>query len=141
MSFYLDTSVVVPLFLNEENSFIAKSYIGSTREPLVYSHLVAGELNSAISRHERMGVLSVDQAETIREGAATWLQSSVFCAAIDDEDIETASRLVAHPRPKLLMPDAIHLLVCARLSHTLVTFDTDLLAIARREGIAAVMPE
>ena len=57
-----------------------------------------------------------------------------------DSDTETASRMVAEPFPKLLMPDAIHVAICKRLVLTLVTLDQDLLLIAVREGVTAISP-
>jgi uncharacterized protein len=140
LSAYLDTSAVVPLFLNEIHSLKAKSWIISSRQQLFYSHLVRGELNSAVSRQVRLGSIDERQAERIRLEADEWLTRSLRCVAVDDEDIETAANLVAKPSPKLLMPDAIHLVVCRRKNFALVTFDQDLLTIAAREGVDAFAP-
>jgi uncharacterized protein len=140
LSVYLDTSVLVPLFIREDVSHLVENWINSVREKLYCSHLVAGEFNSAVSRYVRMGALNSDQADAIRDNAAHWLQRGVINAAIDDEDVQRASRAVANPSPKLLMPDAIHLVVCARMNLTLATLDQDLLIIATREGVAAISP-
>jgi uncharacterized protein len=140
LSVYLDTSILVPLFIREDHSTFVKAWINSVREKLYCSHLVAGEFNSAVSRYVRMGELRPDQADVIRDDAALWLQKEVYNAAIDDEDVQRASRAVANPLPKLLMPDAIHLVVCARMNLTLATLDKDLLTIAEREGVAAITP-
>jgi uncharacterized protein len=140
LSAYLDTSVMVPLFLNEPHSFAAKAWIISSRQKLFYSYFAHGELNSAISRNVRMRVVDERQAESIRSAAAEWLSLSLQRVEIDDEDIEMASKLVTKPLPNLLMPDALHLAVCKRLGLSFVTLDKDLLAIAIREGVAAVSP-
>ena len=140
MSVYLDTSVVIPLFIREDHSARVEEWLNSLREKLYYSHLVAGEFNSAVSRHVRKGEIDPDQASVIRDDAAQWLQNEIHCVAIDDEDIQLASRAVANPKPKLLMPDAIHLVLCARMNLKLATFDKDLLVIAQREGVAALTP-
>jgi len=131
---------MVPLFLNEQHSLAAKLWIISSRDKFFYSHLAKGELNSAISKNVRMGVIEQEQAEGIRLAAGEWLRMSLQCVEIDDEDIETASKMVAKPFPKLLMPDAIHLVVCKRAKLSMVTFDKDLFAIAAREGITAILP-
>jgi uncharacterized protein len=140
LSVYLDTSVFIPLFITEDHSVRVKKWVSATREQLYYSHLVAGEFNSAVSRYVRMGEIDPRHAEEIRNDAAQWLQREMRCASIDDADIEAASRAVANPQPKLLMPDAIHLVICARLDLTLATFDQDLLTIAEREGVPAITP-
>jgi uncharacterized protein len=140
LSVYLDTSVLIPLFIAEDQSTIVKKWLNSTRERLYYSHLVAGEFNSALSRYVRMGEIEPHQADEIRNNTALWLQNEVRCAPIDDHDIEAASLAVASPQPKLLMPDAIHLVICARLNLTLATFDKDLLTIANREGVSSFAP-
>ena len=87
-----------------------------------------------------MGVLDDDQADTIRSSASKWLKASILCNEIEDEDIAAAAKLVEIPRPKLLMPDAIHIALCRRSNHALVTFDKDLLTIAVREGVTAIYP-
>jgi predicted nucleic acid-binding protein len=128
------------MFLPEENSPIVDHWARSERREFHYSHLVAGEFNSALSRLVRMGEFDDAQADAIRDLAAEWLIKAVTCVRINDEHVEIASRVVAKPSPKLLMPDAIHLTLCASKSLTLVTFDPDLLAIAEREGVDALMP-
>jgi uncharacterized protein len=141
LSYYLDTSVVVPIFLDEDESSTIKAWIDEATDDLHYSHLVAGELNSAISRHVREGVFSENEADAIRDAAAVWFQQQVRLIEIDDEHVEVAARAVANPDPKFLMPDAIHLAICERANLTIVTFDKDLLFIAAREGVAAIRPE
>ncbi len=140
MSLYLDTSVLIPLFIREDDSTLVKKWINSVEEKLYYSHLVAGEFNSAVSRYVRMGAFDPDQADAIRNEAALWLQQEVCCASLENEDVYAASRAVANPQPKLLMPDAIHLVVCARMDLTLATLDKDLLIVAEREGVSAISP-
>jgi predicted nucleic acid-binding protein len=130
----------MPLFVPEANSPIVNDWARAERREFHYSHLVAGEFNSAISRLVRMGEFDEEQAQAIRELASEWLENAATCSRIYDEHVEIASRVVAKPSPKLLMPDAIHLTLCASKNLTLVTFDEDLLVIAKREGVEALMP-
>jgi uncharacterized protein len=140
LSFYLDTSVVVPLFVNEVHSTIANDWLQADERALFFSNLVVGELNSALSRLVRNNEITKDEAAAIRSSAINWLEIAATLVEHLDLDIEVAAAMVVAPFPKLLMPDAIHIATCQRLGLKFVTLDQDLLTIAAREGVAAIAP-
>lgn len=140
MSFYLDTSVLVPLFVIEEHSPAANSWLKADERALFFSHLVFGEFTAALSRMVRIGQFSTSVATELRTSARRWLEKAATRVDQAERDLEKAAETVGQPFPKLLMPDAIHLATCKRLELTIVTFDEDLFAIAAREGVDAICP-
>ncbi len=140
MSFYLDTSVVVPLFVSEVHSTVASDWLRAVERALFFSNLVAGEFTSTLSRLVRNSEITQNEAEAIRNSAHNWLEIVATRVEHLDIDIEAAAAMVVTPLPKLLMPDAIHIATCKRLGLKFVTLDRDLVIIAAREGITAILP-
>ena len=140
MSFYLDTSVVVPLFVKEVHSAVANYWLQAEERALFFGKLVIGEFNSTLSRLVRQGEIAQSEAATVRSSARNWLETAATQIEHLDLDIEAAAAMVVAPFPKLLMPDAIHIATCKRLGLKFVTFDLDLVIIAAREGVTATSP-
>jgi len=140
LTFYLDTSVLVPLHVTEPNSSVAAAWASATGDPFVVSDLAAGEFAASLSRLVRMKTLSLDTALAIVDDFDRWCDATVERIETEASDIRVAARLVRQPVPKLLMPDAIHLATCQRLGLTLVAFDADLAEIAARLGLECILP-
>ncbi len=140
MSFYLDTSVVVPLFVNEVHSAVANDWLQAEERALFFGKLVIGEFNSTLSRLFRQGEIAQSEAAKVRSSARNWLEIAATQIEHLDLDIEAAAAMVVAPFPKLLMPDAIHIATCKRLGLKFVTLDLDLVIIAAREGVTAILP-
>jgi uncharacterized protein len=140
LSFYLDTSVVVPLFVNEVHSAVANDWLQAEERALFFGKLVIGEFNSTLSRLIRQGEIAQSEAATVRSSARKWLEIAATQIEHLDLDIEAAAAMVVAPFPKLLMPDAIHIATCKRLGLKFVTLDLDLVIIAAREGVTAILP-
>ena len=140
MSFYLDTSVVVPLFVNEVHSTVANDWLRADERALFFSNLVIGEFNSTLSRLVRKDEMTQNEAAAVSGSASNWLEIAATRIEHLDFDIEAAAAMVVLPFPKLLMPDAIHIATCKRLGLKFVTLDQDLVIIAAREGVTAILP-
>jgi uncharacterized protein len=140
LTHYVDTSVIVPLFITEPMSNIAANWFENSHEDIVVSALAMGEFYAVLAKYVRKGGMS--EAETLEIAAQfdVWRKNATIPAEHESVDFETAAHLVRVPFPKLLMPDALHLATCKRLGLVLVTFDTDLLTIAAREGVDAFAP-
>ncbi len=140
MSLYLDASVLVPLFMVEDQSRILERWIESVNGTLLISDLAASEFAATLSRFIRQGALDSDQANTLHTAFDRWKSEAAEPVENRPVDIRNAARLVRTPKPKLLTPDAIHLATCQRLGLTLVTHDQMLLEIAKREGVEHICP-
>ncbi len=141
MSLYLDTCIVVPLFVSEASSDNLSIWLSEAGRTLCLSDLAVAEFQAVISRLERKRLIDDVRAETIRTRFASWLSSSAQVVENIPADIRAAGRLVRIPYPRLLAADATHLATCQRRHMTLVTTDRDLQIVAGREGVAWVSPE
>ena len=135
MSRYLDTSVVIPLFVTEPTSEITVRWIGDGAHEMFIADLVATEFHAVISRLIRKGVMPDEQAAAIRLQFDVWRDAAAEPLENLPVDIRAAGMLVRTPQPKLLSADATHLATCRRLGLVLVTYDADLQSVAEREGI------
>ncbi|MEG3123047.1 type II toxin-antitoxin system VapC family toxin [Sphingomonas sp. GB1N7] len=130
MTFYLDASVTVPLFVDEPTTSVITAWLNTQNFPLYTTMLAVGETASAISRRRRMGELTNDEELHALATLDEWLSIAVTTIDHQPVDIAEAAIFVRRPTPKLLMPDAIHLATCRRLGLTLVTNDSGLATVA-----------
>ena len=141
MSYYLDTSVLLPLFISEPTSeAIHRWYSEDTRGRLFIADLVATEFSAVVSQLVRSKVLDDEEATAVRARFELWRGDFSDFLENLPADIRAAGVLVRSPQPRLLAADATHLATCLRLGLTLVTHDTDLQVAAAREGITWESP-
>jgi uncharacterized protein len=140
VTFYLDASAIVPLFVDEAFSAAVRQWVIGHEGRLHVSNLSVGEAHSAYSKRLRKNETTAEIAAEQRVETMRWIDAAADFVPIVDDDLAGAALLVREPFPRLLMPDAIHLAVCKRARLTLVTLDSDLLIIAAREGVAALSP-
>ena len=136
MSFYLDASVIVQLFVAQSASDEIEAWLLDAGGPILVSDLAASEFASALSRMVRKGELALDATTVLHAAFDEWQRDMADAVENLPVDIRLAARMVRTPHPRLLTPDAIHLATCKRLDLTLVTCDAALLEIAAREGVA-----
>lgn len=141
MKLYLDTSVLIPLFVPERQSDVVVRWLGEQEGPLYLADLAVTEFHAVVSRLIRKGAIDPSRAEQIRAQFEVWATEATESLENIPADIRTAGRLVRQPTPRLLSADATHLATCARLELGLATFDKDLQAIAEREGVRPLAPE
>jgi uncharacterized protein len=137
LSLYLDTNIVIPLFVAEQRSQEILRWIGQQSRLLFVADLAATEVNAAISRLVREGEFDEVRAAEIRNQFEIWCAEAAEPLENTPADIRAAGQMVSIALPKLLAADAIHLATCRRLGLTLVTNDAALLEIAKREGVEA----
>jgi uncharacterized protein len=140
LSYYLDTSAIVPLYFPEKTSAALARWIRDAEPPFVVSDFAIAEFSSALSRNVRMGLLTETGAQKLISAFDIWRTEECTFVEIQPVDIREATKLVQQPSPKLLTPDAIHLATSKRLGLILVSLDTDLLAHARELQIPVLVP-
>lgn len=140
MSLYLDTCILVPLFIPEAYSEDLSIWIGETGRTLCLSDIAVAEFHAVVSRLVRKRLIDDIRADAIRAKFESWLTASAELVENIPVDIRAAGRLVRIPFPRLLTADATHLATCQRREMTLVTTDRDLQVVAGREGVSWVSP-
>jgi predicted nucleic acid-binding protein len=123
---YLDTSIVVPMFVNEPSSDAVDAWLEACADTLVSSDWLITEFASAVSIKERNGELSNTKAIEVRQGFES------FCAGlrlvpVSRAAFHDAARLAAQQEGGLRVGDALHLAVAREVGATsLATLDNKL---------------
>jgi predicted nucleic acid-binding protein len=140
LSFYLDTSVLLPRLVEEPASSSVRHYLTTHPQERLISDFAAAEVASALSRLVRMGLL------TGMEGAArlgdfdVWRAATSSAVDVHPSDARLAYTYVRRFDLLLRAPDALHLAIAQRLDTTLVTLDRRLAHAAAELGIAVTVP-
>jgi predicted nucleic acid-binding protein len=134
LTFYLDTSVVIPLLKPEALSDRADRFIGENPANVIVSDFAAAEFASAAGRWVRSGEISMSEGHIALESFDGWVARSVRRVEISPADVATASAFMRRLDLPLRTPDAIHIAIAQRLGATLVTFDRRMAASARALG-------
>lgn len=138
MSVYLDASVIVPLFVEEDSSERMLVWL-ETGVSVTLSDWSVAEVSSALSLHVRRENLDPEERDEAETRLNAWLDDSVPPVDVRPQDI-IAARTMLHRHPKLRTPDALHLAIVRRLGCDLATYDDDLAQAATRDGIRVIAP-
>jgi predicted nucleic acid-binding protein len=134
---YLDTSVLMSLFVTDAHTSLALAFIDRSPDGLT-SLWALVEFSSALRLRQRIGQLSPDEVGRIESTMDRWVSRGPEPAAPLAEDHLAARRMLRSVNAPLRAADALHLAVSRRLETTLVTFDRKLLAAAEELGEASL---
>jgi hypothetical protein len=135
LSTYVDTSVVVSFFIQDDHALKARAWAASGAR-IVLSDWTRTEFTSALSHQVRLGALTEPEREAAESVFDRWV-SRMVVLEVERERFEDARRLMrAHRR--LRAPDALHLAIAVSSGLALATADQDMKAAARLEGLAVV---
>lgn len=140
MSLYLDASVVVPTLIEEGASASVAQFIRAASEPLIIGDFTAAEVASAISRLVRMALLTDRAAEARLSQFDTWRLAKTIDIDLRASDVRLAGLLVRRFDLAPRTPDALHVAICRRANHALVTLDNRLAAAATALGVGVCRP-
>ena len=115
-------------------------YLAAAAEALLVGDLTAAEVASAISRLVRIGGLARPVAEHLPRALGAWRASATNGAAFAAEDAVVAEAFVRRVTLALRAPDALHIAICERGHHTLVTLDRSLALAAEVLGVGVERP-
>jgi predicted nucleic acid-binding protein len=138
LSVYLDTSVLVPLFVDDVFSTQAEALVARHRAELVVADFAVAEFASALGVRCRMKTLKIAQARDAFADFDEW-KKKMRSAAIDTLDVTAAETILRRLDLTLRTPDAIHIAISQRLVAELATFDTRLADGAKALGAKLAM--
>lgn len=133
MAVYLDTSVVVPIFVIDAFVSRARGFL-ATSPDIVLSDFVAAEFASVVAIRVRENVLTATEAHSAFHAFDTWRGTTLI--SIATADVEQAARLIRRLDMPIRAPDAINLAAAWRLGAELATFDRKMSDAARKIGLA-----
>lgn len=138
LNLYLDSSVVVPLFLPDFFVSKALALLQRVEGQVVISDFVAAEFSSVVGIRLRNKDLTPSAARLAFSRFDSWCALYAESARTLASDIEDAKGFIRRLDLPLRTPDAINLAIARRLGLELATFDKQMAASARRLGISIV---
>ena len=136
---YLDTSVLIALFSNEDTtSRITLWYANETR-PLIAGDWCVTEFASALSLKERTGQLSREQTDAAWELFSEFCNGGLRLLPLDREVYTQAAQLVRDSKNGLRAGDALHLALALHVeAKAFFTLDNRLAASALQNQLSLV---
>ena len=136
---YLDTSFIAPLFIAEGTSKAVEAYLlRLPAETLTTGAWTKVEFASLVSRRQRMGELTAEQAHEVRAEFARVMAESVTLLTPTMADYEVAAELLANFKSGLRAGDALHLATAYNQGELeLLSLDKTLVKAANSLGIKA----
>ncbi len=132
---YLDTSLLVPLFVIDSSAERARAFMETEAPTPIVSDFAAAEFASAISQLVRTNALYSAQAASIFSMFDTWRAGRATECWVEQSDVATASAILRRLDSALRTPDALHLAMARRIGVPLATFDQRLAEIAMENGV------
>jgi predicted nucleic acid-binding protein len=140
MSIYLDTSVLIPILVEEQVSGAVNAFLVATEHELLVSELAAAEVASALSRLVRMRLIATADALARLADFEAWRAAASSPADVHPADARLAYAYVRRFELMLRAPDALHLAIATRLEASLSTLDRRLERAAQQLGIEVEVP-
>jgi len=140
VSLYLDASAIIPNLVEEASSGALNDFLFQAGEPLVVSDLAAVEINSAIGRLVRMDHVARVAASSLLEEFDAWRAAGTVAVTLQPADFQLATLFLRRFELGLRAPDALHVAICRRERHRLVTLDRRMMLAATKLGIDVDLP-
>lgn len=134
MSLYLDTSVLVPLFVSEVHTESARALLAA-RPEVVVSDLTTVEFASALSRLVRMSLLEGPAAQAAFANLDVWVARAATRLNVESGDVRAAEAMLRTLDVPLTAPDVLHIAIATRAGAELATLDARMPEVAGRLGV------
>ena len=138
MTLYLDTSVIVPLFVTDPLNSSAEALLGTTRPLIEISDFAAAEFSSVVAARVRARQLKFSEARAAFAEFDAWVERKAETVELGRADLSAATNLVRRLDLPLRTGDAVHIAIVQRTGATLATFDRQMARAARRLGLSVV---
>ena len=136
---YVDTSVLVPLFLNEPHSVSAADWYAREKSELIAAAWCIPEFASALGIKQRIGAIDARQAQDAWARFERMVAADLRLLPVEPADFHRAAELVLDAASALRAGDALHL-ACAEAAGAkrLATLDDAMSRNAQRLKIKPV---
>jgi len=135
MSVYLDTSVLIPLFIDDAFSVQAETLVRDAGSTLVIGDFLRAEFASVVGRIVHTGKLPESGARQIFADFDHW-SGPFLPAETTAQDVRRTETWLRQLVFNLRAPDALHIAIAARLGARLATFDVRMAEAAEALGVA-----
>jgi predicted nucleic acid-binding protein len=131
LSIYLDTSVVVALFLPDVFEERAEAFLATAPSGLTLSDFVAAEFSAVVNVRLRNRDIALPAARDALSNFDDWSMRRCTRDEMLPADVREAERILRRLDLPLRAPDAIHLVIAQRINAQLATFDKQMSTAAR----------
>jgi uncharacterized protein len=131
VSFYLDTSVLLSLFVEDAHSLRADAWFEAKPRDVIVSTWAGAEFAAVIRRLQRSGELTAGVARELLAAFDTWRREHAGGLDLSPAAGMLAENLARDAARKLSASDALHLALTVAAGAGLVTFDERLAAAAK----------
>lgn len=139
VSVYLDASALVPLFMTDDAlSDRSSAAVRNAASDLVVSDLAAAEFASVVARLVRTRDLTLKGARSALETFDAWVAERAILVELKAQDMAVCAGYLRRLDLPLRTPDALHVAMASRLGATLMTFDRQMVASAKKLGVSVV---
>lgn len=136
MARYLDTSLLIPLFIKEPRTPDVHAWFSAIAAPaLVVSEWGVTEFASAASIKTRTGEIDGDERAKAQEAFRRFVTGKVKRVEPETADFQRAAELCDCWQLGVRAGDALHLAIAERLGLTICTLDKGMLDAARALGM------
>jgi predicted nucleic acid-binding protein len=135
LSVYVDPSILVSFFANDDLAPRADRFFQGSPGPLLVSDLAGAEFASAISRLVRMRELGAPTARRVLVDFDAWVARVATLVPATGPDIVGATSYLRRLDLNLRTADAIHIAIAQRVGSTLATFDDGMARSAETLGL------
>lgn len=128
-NFYIDTSVIVPSYCEEQHTSRVKKFLKSLKFPPIISSLTLVELYSALSKKIRMKELKQEEAKKIMRLFNTHLKNGIYKKiSFKSQRLSQAKKWMSQFNDSLGLRtlDALHLAIAAKNIFEIITLDKNL---------------
>lgn len=138
MTLYLDTSVIVPLFVTDTLNERAETLIGRIKPAVAIGDFGMAEFASAIANRVRRGDLSNLLAQIVYSQFDAWTLTKSRRIELVQMDLSMATNFMRRLDLPLRTGDAIQVAVAQRIGATLATFDRQMAESAGVLGVPVI---
>jgi hypothetical protein len=136
---YLDTSVVVPLFVHEPGSASILGWLESSSDALASSDWMLTEFSSALAIKVRSRAITLKVARDASREFERFCQENLPLAAVTREAFREAALIATQPDPGIRAADALHLAMAREMgARAIATADVALARCAESVGLRAL---
>ena len=132
---YLDTSVIVALFLDDAFSSRADAALRGKNLKLAVSDFAIAEFASSVGRLVRMREVTAKEARSAFGDFDRWNAKFAVTANMQSADVATATAFLRRLDLNLRAPDAINIAIAQRSGAELATFDARMAGSAKTLGV------
>jgi predicted nucleic acid-binding protein len=135
LSVYLDTCVLVPIFLLDPFNARVRKFLASGVEMLV-SDFASAEFASVVGIRVRTKLLTAADGRTAFATFDTWVHTTAVEVETQSADVRIAEASLRRLDMTLRTGDALNLAIALRTGAELATFDKRMAECARKLGIS-----